>query len=339
MKKRTKIILWVIGIIAIIILPDANMYYQRFKLKGENLPEAYKNYAELDSLKDDTYEVVKIDGGYHQPVIQLNDSTIMINTGYSDQNNDGSRTEKYIWYKINLKGQLADSLRYIYNDQKQNHTYITYNDYVVDAKNNTYNTWIKNNDATNKPIANLNTDKVFSSAEAEKLITTHEYVHTETIFGDNDQTESKEKIIIFKDGIFNYFYAKKDFHESAPDRRDHREVEYDPSAYEVDGGTSLIKRKYVKKDEWVGHTFWDSRTFSYGSGNGSGRIGWWGTSYFDLQMPEKVIHFTQPVEIEYPDEGVRDRFSYHIFQPKNGAYLLLNDIGNTRYYLIRLKRL
>ena len=88
----------------------------------------------------------------------------------------------------------------------------------------------------------------------------------------------------------------------------------------------------------MGHTFWDSRTFSYGSGNGSGRIGWYGTSYYDVKMQKKIVHFKDRVEIEYPDEGVRNSFEYNIYRPKNGEYLMLSDIQNSRNYIIRPKR-
>ncbi len=287
MKKRIKILLWVIGIIAVIFLPDANLYYQRYKLKADKLPEVYKSYTTLASIKDDTYEVLRIEGGFYNPLIPLNDSTIMISIGYSDETDDGSRNEINIWYKINLKGQITDSLRYAYNDRKKNHIYNTFKNHIIDSGDSTYNTWILNNDTTNRKLKNFDIDS------------------------------NSLDFLLFQ--------------------VEDREIEYEPSAYDVDRGTSLIKRKFVKKDEWVGHTFWDSRSFSFGSGNGSGRIGWYGTSFFDLEMPKKVLHFTLPVEIEYPDEGVRDRFSYNIYKPKNGSYLLLNDIQNTRYYIIRPK--
>ena len=54
-------------------------------------------------------------------------------------------------------------------------------------------------------------------------------------------------------------------------------------------------------------------------------------------MPKKTVHFKDPVEIEYPEEVVRDRFIYSIYKPKNGEYLLLSDIQNNRHYLIRPK--
>ncbi|WP_026976793.1 hypothetical protein [Flavobacterium tegetincola] len=337
MKKSTKIILWIIGILALIILPDANLYYQRYKVKGDKLPEIYKNYNTLDSLKDDTYEVLFIEGGLYDPAIQLNDSTILLIYSSSQESEDGTREEENSWYKINLKGQITDSLHYAYNDRKADHNYQTFNNYVVDVRGNTYNNWIINKDSTSKPIRNLNEDKIFSDGEAKQILSKYEYLYNENIPADRSGNERKQKILIFKNGIFNYFYADKYFIELEPYKEDESQLQYEPSTYDIDKNPTHIHRKYVKKDEWVGHTFWDSRTLSLGSGNGSGRIGWYGTSYFDVKMPKGIVHFKTPVEIEYPEEGVRDRFNYHIYKPKNGDYLLLSDIQNNRHFIIRPK--
>lgn len=334
MKKSTKIILWVVGILAIIILPDANLYYQRYKLKGDKLPEVYKNYNTLDSISDNIYEVLEVDGG-RNPVIQINDSTIMIINSRSEETKDGSWEEANSWCKINLKGQITDSLNYAYNDRKGNHNYQTFNNYVVDIKSNTYNTWVINNDSTRKPIKNLNDNKVFSNDEAKHIISTHAYLYNENIPADTSGNERKQKILIFKNGVFNYFYADKYFNESEPHQENDNELKYEVD--HIDNNSGCLQRKYVKKDEWVGHTFWDSRTLSYGSGNGSGRIGWYGTAFFDIKMPKGIVHIKTQVEIEYPDEGVRDRFTYSIYKPKNGEYLMLSDMQNSRYYLIRPK--
>ncbi|MFD2287120.1 hypothetical protein GJU39_10755 [Pedobacter petrophilus] len=335
MKKSDKIILWIVGILAVIILPDANLYYQRYKLKGDKLPEMYKNYSTLDSISDDIYEVLEVNGANHNPVIQLNDSTIMVINKSSEETEDGSRNEINSWCKINLKGQITGSLNYAYNDRKQNHNYQTFYNYVVDFYGNTYNTWIINSDSTRKPIKNLNENKIFSVDEAEQIISTHEYLYNENIPADTSGNDRKQKILIFKNGVFNYFYADKYFNKVEPYQQDKRGLKYEVDR--IDNNSGYLKRKYVKKDEWVGHTFWDSRTFSYGSGNSSGRIGWYGTAFFDVKMPNKIIHFKTSVEIEYPKEGIIERFTYSIYKPNNGDYLLLSDIQNNRHYLIRPK--
>ena len=336
MKIGTKIALWTVGIIAVIILPDANLYYQRYKLKVDKLPEVYKSYSTLDSLNDELYEVLKVDGGKYNPVSQLNDSTIMITNSTSEETEDGSREERDSWYKINLKGQITDSLKYAYNDRKQNHNYQTFYNYVVDVYGNTFNTWILNNDSSKKSIKNLNENKIFSVDEAKRIISAHEYLYHYRIQADSGENNTKIKLLIYKNGVFNYLYTDKNFYPSTYYSQDFGEIKYEVNL--PDNNSGIMTREYVKKDEWVGHTFWDSRTFSYGSGNGSGRIGWYGTSYYDVKMPKKIVHFKDRVEIEYPDEGVRNGFEYNIYKPKNGEYLMLSDIQNSRNYIIRPKR-
>lgn len=95
------------------------MYYQRYKLRLEKLPNIYKTYATIDSIKDNDYEILEINGAYSEPVLQINDSTIVIINGYSEETEDGSRDVKNAWYKINNGGQITDSLNYKYNNRKQ----------------------------------------------------------------------------------------------------------------------------------------------------------------------------------------------------------------------------
>ena len=118
-----------------------------------------------------------------------------------------------------------------------------------------------------------------------------------------------------------------------------KEVDYEYSTYFIDTNPNIVKREYVFKNEWIGYSFWNlGRTFSYGSGNGSGGGGWFGTSYYSINMPQKKIYFKSQVRIDnYPDEYVRDNESYFIYQPKNGKYVLFKNTQADYCYLIRPK--
>ena len=332
MKKTLKIRLWIIiGIIAIILVPDTNMYYQQLKLKFDTLPEVYKNYYTLDSIQDDYYEVLEIVSDYYEPVLQINDTIIVIITGNSKETDDGSRVTKNVWYKVNPKGKIIDSLRYEYNDRKENHFYRTYHGYIVDTHKNTYCTWLTTSDTATTYFKNLQEGKVFSTLEARNITTKNEFMHAERISSDQDVEEAKYKLIMYKDEVWNYFYTDKDWYESATYYTNNFEVKYEPTTYVK---SSIIKRVFVKKEEWIGNSFWHL-DFGYGSGPRGDR--WDGTSYFEITMPNKKLYFSQPVEIASYDNSLRDRFTYNIYKPKNGDYLLLNDIENSRIYLIRPK--
>ena len=112
------------------------------------------------------------------------------------------------------------------------------------------------------------------------------------------------------------------------------EVKYESSTDELDRKPGLIKRVFVNKEEWIGTSFWH---LDFGWGGGSRGDRWNGTSYFEITMPKKKLHFAQPVEIESFDGSLRDLFIYNIYKPKRGHFLLLNDTENSRYYLIRPK--
>ena len=65
-------------LILIVFLPDINLYYQRYKLRNEKLPDKYKNQTELENLKDDYYEIIDLEGISSESIIQANDSTIVV---------------------------------------------------------------------------------------------------------------------------------------------------------------------------------------------------------------------------------------------------------------------
>ncbi|WP_027388519.1 hypothetical protein [Chryseobacterium gregarium] len=336
MRKLTKIILWVsIGIFAIIFLPDVSIYYERIKLSFDKLPNIYRSYTTIDSIKDNQYEVVGFLSDYPEPILQVNDTTIVVFCGHSKETKDGSRTEKNVWYKINLKGQITDSLKYQYNDSKENHFYRNYHGFIVDIKNNTYNTWLTNSDTTNRCFKNLNENKIFTVKEAAQITKEREFMNAERISSDGDSKPAKYKLTVYKNNVWNYFYTDKDWYGSDSYSTNSLAVEYLASNDESDKDQGLIKRVFVKKEEWISRSFWH---LDFGWGGGYTGDRWEGTSYFEIAMPKRKLHFKQPVEVTSPDEDFRDRFTYKVYKPKNGIYLILNDVENSRYYLIRPKR-
>lgn len=336
--KKKYIILWCVIIIAIIIFPDIKMYYQQYKLRSEKLPEKFLSYSTLDNLKDHDYEVLKIYGGFNEPVLQGNDSTIIIISGSRKESKDGGDDIVNKWYKINLNGQITDSLQYSYKSLNSTHSYQTFNDYIVDVDQNTYSNWIKDGDTIHYPYKNITDNKIFSVSEAQKIIADKEYMYDDIIHSDTTDNDYKYKLVVFKDNVWNYFYTEKSWTDYPTYKTNKKSIQYDTSTYTIDTQANLIKRDYVHKEKWAARSFWNLNNFSWGSGNGSGGDGWTGTSYFSIKMPKKMLHYKQHVSIDYPDGNLRDPFSYFIYQPKNGAYLLLIDTQNQVYYLIRPRK-
>lgn len=335
--KRKNVIIWGIVIIAIIILPDAGMYYQQFKLsRSEKLPEKYQSYTTLDSLKDNEYEVLKIKGS-GQPVIQMNDSTIVICITRYNESKDESYDVENTWYKINLKGQIIDSLQYKFNDGKQFHNYQTFNDYIVDVDQNTYCNWLKDGNPTHYPYKNISEGKIFSMAEADEILKDKEYMYDEIIHSKTVENDYKNKLTVYKDGTWNYFDVEEQWYGIRTYIINKKKISYENSTYDIDTKSGPIKREHFQKERWNGRTFWSIKTFSWGTGNGSGSEGWSGTSYFSIKMPKKLLHYKDNVFIEYPNQHMRDPNAYFTYQPKNGEYLLLINEESQMYYLIRPK--
>ncbi len=330
--KYKKLAIWTAAFAVIIVLPDASMYWQQFKLRTEALPEPYKGYTELDSVIDDYYEIIRIDSEFIEPVLQANDSTIIIITG--------GRTEKasnvFIennWYKFNLKGQLTDSLKLKFR-QNENHHFDTFNDYILDTDQNTYRTWIINNDSNAIPIKNIADDKRFTQNEVENLLSQQKYLSvsfTDRISGEDKNTH---KLFFLKNNTWHYLITDALFYHSSTYNQNDKEVKYTVTPYD---SSTLFKRTFVHKEHWKESSFWNkSKHLTWGTGNGSSGNGWDGTSYFQITMPKKNIYFKQFVTID-EDGTLRERFNYFIYKPIGGDYLLLNDIENRKNYLIRPK--
>ena len=306
MKKSTKVILYVVGILAVIILPDFNMHYQNIILKLDPLPEAYRSYSALADLKDDQYDVVNFLSA--EPALQLNDSTIAI-IAVNKQN---------------------EKLSYHQHDDK--HFYKTFRNYIVDVVANSYNTWLIDSDTTSKPIKNLKPNKIYSSSELEKLISADSYIHSEINYLENG--DYNNKLIFYRDKSLHTIYVEKNW-SKLNDPFNNFEVKYEKDA---DKESSTIKRVYVQKEKWMETSVWNLSKYStMWTGGGSGRKRWEGTAYYNLQLPTKILHFKEEVVIEYPDQYVREPYKYKVYKPNNGDYQLLSEGDYFTTYLIRPK--
>jgi len=362
-KKIYKVGLYALLLIAflatVIIVPDFEMYKEKYKLRSQKLPNVYKTYPELSNLTDNDYEIIEIEYSV-ESIIQANDSTIVIVAGNSEELETGGWDTTDIWYKVNRKGQITDSLKYQYHNPKDPHSYRTYNDFIVDSEQNTYNNWIENNDTISYPFKNIDENKIFSNEEAKQIVADEKNImYSDYIYLGDNGTDSKNKVTIFKDNTWNYFYAEKSWHESSGYIANEKEIgtsylldKETPAVAPLSGNEeknkqifvninnpkSIIYREYLQKEEWARSSFWDiDLRWGGGSGGGSG-VGWIGSSYFAIKMPKKTLHFKQRVTFDYPDGFIRNDFDYSFYKPENGEYLLLINYQQRSCFLIRPKQ-
>jgi hypothetical protein len=348
-----KAIFIVLMLIVIAILPNINMYYQKWKVKYEKLPNIYKNRTELDSLKDNYYEVIQIVNDSNP--LQINDSTIVIFGKNSLELNNGNKSITNTWYKINLKGQVKDSLKFTYTEYE--HNYRTFNNYIVDVEKNTYNNWINNGDTVNHSFKCLNEKKIFSIEETEKILKDMQYIYSEI-----SEDKEKYKLIVFKNNIWNYFYTEKEWEWSSyhsdytinefdadyyyPIEKPGDEYSIAPGApmqknrieaFNINDSKSIIHREYVHKDKWIGGNFWNISEFLRAGNNSGGNVSydWYGTCFLAIKMPMKKLYYKQKDIKITKEKEYYDTYDFCVYKPKDGEYLLLFD--NSKGYLIRPK--
>lgn len=360
MKKFLKIVLILVGAAFLIsVLPDADGYYQNFKLRFQKLPEKYEKVAILDQLKDDIYEVEAFDNAYHEPLF-ANDSTVVISKSQSLYEDNETATD--VWYKINTRGKAVDSLKYVHNKYKT--SYFNINRLIVDFENKTYNTWIKDGDSTAHAIPNLAGNRIVSDAEFLQMIKGRRILSKNytTLYGKSEEADSQ--IVYILDGEKpGYFYVRRDLsidnddfqtntfevpHSDPVDglryeedaeatTTENKEVPAKISYYKPADSKSPIYREYTHKDSWEYMSFWN---FSLAF-NGTTADHWLATSYYELKMPKKTLHYKYGVKVfEMPNgEFVDDDSLCKIYKAPGGKFCILynteNEVGKA--YIVREK--
>jgi len=336
--KIKKIIIGVVILGCIVVLPDAGKYYRQLAVKFQRVPEVYRTCRTLDSLKDDDYDVLEIQAQYFEPILQINDSTLLI-AGRRDKENNGKITIEDFWYKLDQNGYVVDSLTYIYPNTIP-HNYKTVDRYIIDTESDSYNTWIAKGDTTNYLINNLDQDRRFSKREIEKLLSTKEYVAKEYVTEEiqvspSDSEKGAYKLFLYGQGQWNYLLT--DSYDDPQSRDSKLEITYAGELTDEDDGLDFIRREYIHKDNWIQYSFWDfGRYLRWGTGNHSHIDHWEGTSYFKIVMPHKTLYFKQPNKI-YEQLETRELNNYKVYRSNDKKYLLLRGIDQGTCYVIRPK--
>lgn len=332
--KIKKIIIGAIILGCIVVLPDAGKYYKQLAVKFQRVPEVYRTCSILDSLKDDNYEVLEIRAQYFEPILQINDSTLLI-AGSRFMDQDERTTTEHFWYKLDQNGRVVDSLTYIYPNTIK-HNYKTMDRYVVDTECDTYSNWISNGDTTRYPINNLDGTRTFSKKEIKKLLSTKEYMAKERHALPSDPEKWVDKLFLYGHGQWNYLLTDSYDDPEASDSK--LEITYAGELTDENEGLDFIRREYIHKDKWIQYSFWDfGRYLKWGTGNNSHIDHWEGTSYFKIVMPHKTLYFKQPNKI-YEDLKTRELNNYKVYRSNEKKYLLLKGIDLGTYYVIRPKK-
>jgi len=332
--KIKKIIIGAVVLGCIVVLPDAGKYYKQLAVKFQRVPEVYRTCSTLDSFKDDDYDVLEIRAEYFEPILQINDSTLLI--AGSRYINQVERTPKEdFWYKLDHNGHVVDSLTYIYPNTTA-HNYKTMDQYIIDTENDTYSNWISNGDTTRYPINNLDGARMFSKKEIKKLLSTKEYMAKESHELSSDPEKWVDKLFLYGHGQWNYLFT--DSYDDPQGRASKLEITYAGQLTYEDDKLDFIRREYTHKDEWIQYSFWDlGRYLSWGTGNHTHTDHWEGTSYFKIVMPQKTLYFKQPNEI-YEEFPIKELNDYKVYRSKDKKYLLLREINRDICYVIRPKK-
>lgn len=203
--KIIKRIFKVIGLIILFfVLVNASDLFYSLNDYFYKSPKEYKDYINanrLDSLLINSSLNVKIfNSKYQEDLIRLNDSM-----SYFRVNKLSDGVETIMWYKINYKGHVIDSLSMLYKSEYAKDI----DSYLVNIEKEYYLTWLYDGDTIKKPIKTLNDGKVIRDKDTIKKIFNNVKFTNINYSSALDSANSAEEIIFYKDSVFYKCFTTK----------------------------------------------------------------------------------------------------------------------------------
>ncbi|WP_327983987.1 hypothetical protein [Bergeyella porcorum] len=305
-KKIFKGLFIVSGIIVgIVIFPYLlhSCKKAQFELTKVDLPERYRNFATLDSLKDDIYDIIPIEEAL---IMELEDGTVILET-YDD--------EHKTLYKIGMDNQ------YHTLKLKGDYFYI-FDDYILNISDGTFSHWIRDN---NPNFQKIKTDEkiIYTQKEIQANFSNYKGVYSDFIEGDYSGIE---------EGLHKLFlYNGKEF-RIITTRGKYINVDYS-NKYNIEKvyleDYEDFKHIYTYKKEYIEDVF--GLSFNPAA---SKPICWLGDGFFSVKMPQKTLFFKEETTI-YCDGDTRTIFQLVSFKNKNLLYI--DQLMQNKDFLIRLK--
>lgn len=180
MKKKSLII----GAVLLLVL----IFYYNFggldvyllnKMNRSPLPEKYKSYQNIDSIKSITFghHEIKLMWESDAPIQHFISSEgnviVVVEEIPKDRNQKEVETDgemgstrfyiDYHFYKLDKNGNVID--RYTYKSTRENWKELLFGDFIVNYKKKYYKTWIKDGDTIRKPMIVQNEDLKWNEEE------------------------------------------------------------------------------------------------------------------------------------------------------------------------------
>lgn len=308
--KIIKVLFIILGIIVgIIILPYLLNSCKRaqFELTKVDLPERYRNFTTLDSLKDDVYDIIPINDA---DIMELEDGTVVLETS-----DDGDKTI----YKIGMDNQ------YHTLELKGGYFYI-FNDYILNISDGTFSHWIRDN---NPNFQKIKTDenRIYTRKEVQSSFPNYKEVYSDLVGGDySDMEEQLHKVFLYNGKEFRIIATRGDYSHIDYSNKYIRE-KFHSEDYEGFKHIYTYKKEYIEDVDFLGL----SRAFSPTARD---PICWLGDGFFSVEMPKKILLFKEETTIYcYGSTGII--FDFISFKNKNLLYI--NQVMYNKDFLIRLK--
>jgi len=321
-KKANKKNLWILILslfFIIQLLGNGVSIYRNIELLFQYLPEEYNNYSNLYSLDDafsnSTLETAKFKSIYNEQAVWVNDSIIAITVHTQDSLTDKTSVS---WYKINLKGELMDSITF------RNEYVDNIDSYLINQDKNYYSTWLMDGDVTQKTFRLVEEGKLLEKEEADIYLEAAVYSNSVYFYENENDFENEKrfkKTVGYKNNEWFQLYTKDDLYLKT-------NAYYSNNYLEFKDKGELVH--FYKKD-WYGDHFPDFSLYI----NGKDPNHWNGTSFLNLKIKDetlKIQHYSK----KYVNDTAR-KMPLDVYEGVNENFYILKmeiDNGHT-FYLIK----
>ncbi len=316
-KKRWMVIILVLSLIYLI--GNSVSIYRNIELLFQHLPEEYINYSNLYSLDDafsnSTLETDKFKSIYNEQVVWVNDSLIAITVHTKDSLTDKTNVS---WYKINLKGELMDSITF------RNEYVDNIDSYLINQDKNYYSTWLMDGDVTQKPFRLIEGGKLLEKEEADVYLKDAVYSNSDYFYENRNDFENEKRFkkhVVYKHNEWFQFYTKDDLQLTVNRYYSNSDLEF----------KDIGELVYFYKKDWYGDHFPDFTLYI----NGKDPDHWTGTSFLNLKIKDEILKI-QHYSKKYVDDSAR-KMPLDVYEGLNQNFYILKmeiDNGHT-FYLIK----
>lgn len=321
MKKMNLLIL-LVAILLFFLIPNMSNIKEQINLKYEKTPEGFDEYQHITDLVNNTeYDVQVIEGSSIAFGEIQEDSIIWLVKRQGNPKDKTSNVDTEIFYKIDNKGIIIDSLTF--TNEFINHV----DNYLINMKSSYYSTWLKDGSIEKKQFISIKNKSLVFTNELKSYLKDAEYIAYD--YETDPKTNKRfKKVVFYKNNVWSQIFTESEEYTGSMTFSSTNNLYFS----NLD---DIFSFTCYKKKIWNGHSFPDFGLYL----NGKDGEHWRGTSCYDLKIKNKNIKLKEVYAKLYKGSNT-PQCRLSVYKNPDDNYILIKEgdssIGDESLYLIRL---